>query len=140
MSLNLILILLLSNSFDLNSASTSTPYVRLMEGNFTDELRSIQRCWAFGSYGHFPLTPLFTAVLNSDRYDLYTFKLRYQSFARNPGITETNFPGFTDYINNLSYEDKNYFSVEERAFLMDMESPGLARPGSRLTRTGSRGI
>ena len=55
-----------------------------------------------------------------------TFKLRYQSFSRHQGITEINFPGFTEYINTLAYEDKDYFSMEECAFLMDFESLGPA--------------
>src|SRR5271169_2652948 len=105
--------------------------VKLKEGNFTDEQRSIQRCWAFGSYAHFALTPLFTTVLNSDRYDLFTFKQRHQSFARDQGTTQISFPRFTGYINGLAYEDKTYFSVDERAFLMKVvESPVASLSGS----------
>jgi hypothetical protein len=99
----------------------------LEEGNFLHERSSLRRCTSmFGFYGHFALTPLFTAVWNSDRYDWYTFKLRYQSFSRHQGITEMNYPGFTEYINSLAYEDKDYFSIEECAFLMEFQCPGPA--------------
>jgi len=69
---------------------------------------SLYHCKAkYGHYGCFATCPLLTAVLNSDIYDLEAFKKRVREELR---ISDS---GLADYVNGLTYEDKNYLTVDE---------------------------
>ena len=78
-----------------------------------DKQISLYYCKArYGHYGLFAIYPLRIAVLKADQYD----------FTVNSNILcESYF--FANYFNGLTYEDKDYFSVEEIRFLFQLSAP-----------------
>jgi len=73
----------------------------------------------YGHYGLFTTYPFATAVLNSDAYDLIAFK---HTFERYGGNHRSN-PCFAKYVDRLVYEDKNYFTIDETRFLLQLLAP-----------------
>lgn len=73
----------------------------------------------YGHYGLFATYPLRTAVLNLDAYDLVAF---IRIFERS-GENHSSNPKFAGYVDSLVYEDKNYFTVDEMRFLLQLLAP-----------------
>jgi len=97
------------------------------EGRFHQE-RSLAHCRAeYGRYGIFASMPLHIAVLESEIYDLELFS--------GPIIfldpDEDHEPEPADIINNLTYDNKDYFTVKEIWFLLQLQSGLDSRPFTR---------
>ena len=73
----------------------------------------------YGHYGLFTTYPLRTAVLNSNAYDLVTFT---RTFERSGEDHRSN-PKFEEYVDSLVYENKNYFTIDEIRFLLQLLAP-----------------
>jgi hypothetical protein len=81
---------------------------------------SISHCRAnYGHYGLFSTYPLRTAVVNSDSYDLVTFT----SIFKRSGENHCFDPKLAEYFDSLVYEDKNYFTIAEIRFLLQLLDP-----------------
>lgn len=92
----------------------------LNENNDIAKRISTSHCRAqYGHYGLFATYPLRTAVLNSNAYDLEAFTRTFERF----GEGHRSNPKFVEYVDSLVYEDKNYFTIDEIRFLLQLLSP-----------------
>jgi hypothetical protein len=74
---------------------------------------SLRYClFRYGHYGRFASLPLRTAVLETQTYSLEGFISAAGS--RNPAVSE--------FMNGLTYEGKDYFTIEESRFLVQLFS------------------
>ena len=72
---------------------------------------SLHYClFRYGHYGRFASLPLRTAVLETQTYSLEGFISAARS--RNPAVSE--------FMNGLTYEGKDYFTIEESRFLVQL--------------------
>jgi len=83
---------------------------------------------AYGYYGTFALYPLRTAVLDSCTYDPGTFSRVFSRSGENHCLN----PTLTEYLSTLEYEDKEYFTVDETRFLMNLSAPCLRLSDNRV--------
>ena len=85
-----------------------------------NERISLYNCQTnYGLYGLFATYPLRTAVLNSDMYELIDFEVAFQYSGEN----HRSDPQFANYFDSLTYDDKNYFTVDEIRFLLEISAP-----------------
>ena len=85
-----------------------------------DKRMSLHYCKTnYDLYGLFATYPLRTAVLNSDAYELIDFELAFQYSGEN----HRSDPQFANYFDSLTYDDKNYFTVDEIRFLLEISAP-----------------
>ena len=85
-----------------------------------DKQVSLYYCKAkYGNYGLFATYPLRIAVLKADQYEFPDVE-RKLKYSRANHISD---PEFANYFNGLTYEDKDYFSVEEIRFLFQLSAP-----------------
>src|SRR5271167_77838 len=79
---------------------------------------SIHYCLAnYGVYALFATYPLRTAVLNSDAYtEFRDFELEFEYSGKDLRPNSD----FAKYLDSLAYNDKDYFTIEEIRFLLDM--------------------
>ena len=73
----------------------------------------------YGLYGLFTTYLLCTTVLNSDAYELINFEMGFQYSGEN----HHSDPQFANYFDSLMYDDKNYFTVDEIRFLLEISAP-----------------
>jgi len=114
-------------SGDFGASSFRRPELRLVsikqmlnEHRAIDKEISLYYCKAkYGHYGLFATYTLRIAVLKADQYDFADVerKLKYSP------ANHISDPEFANYFNGLTYEDKNYFSVEEIRFLFQLSAP-----------------
>jgi hypothetical protein len=84
--------------------------------------RSLTHCkGSYGYYGTFALYPLVTANLETFEYDPATFTLSFSLSGEN----HSRDPTLSNYLSGLEYEDKDYFTVNELRFLMQLSAPCL---------------
>jgi hypothetical protein len=63
--------------------------------------------------------PLCTAVVEPDAYQLYDFKNAF----RLSGENRCYDPSPAEFIDGLTYDDKDYFTIEETRFLLQIVDP-----------------
>ena len=92
----------------------------LSEDRDIDQRISTSHCKArYGHYGLFATYPLRMAVQKSHAYDLVAFR---RTFDRS-GQNHRSDPKFAEYVDSLVYEDKNFFTVDEIRFLLQLLAP-----------------
>ena len=85
------------------------------EGSALDQKISRQYCeYHYGRYGVFASLPLLAAVLETQLYSFQDFKRAFESSGEN----HCRNPRLSEFIDGLTYDDKDYFDVEETRFLL----------------------
>lgn len=85
----------------------------LDERSTLDQERSRYSCEVrYGRYGAFASLPLITAVVETQAYSVSALRSASYSLSRKPSLTE--------FINRLTYHGKDYFTVEESLFLLQL--------------------
>ena len=80
-----------------------------------DQRDSLDHCDRYyGRYGLFATLPLRAAVLESQIYDLEDFIASFEY----SGKDHSHDLSLSEFINSLTYDDKDYFTVEETRFLL----------------------
>ena len=88
----------------------------------------------YGHYGVFASLPLLAAVIETQTYSVPEFKSVFQSSDQNHSRNSS----LAEFINNLTYDDKDYFIVEETRFLLQLVK--RCEPGSKnLSREARHG-
>lgn len=87
----------------------------LDERSLSDQTYSLDYCESrYLSYGLFATLPLRTAVVETGVYKLQDFEYAFEWSGENHGC---NLP-LSEFINSLTYDDKDYFTVEETRFML----------------------
>jgi len=87
------------------------------EGSALDQRISRQYCeYHYGRYGVFATLPLLAAVLETQLYSFRDFKSAFESSGEN----HCRNPRLSEFIDGLTYDDKDYFDVEETRFLLKL--------------------
>lgn len=88
-----------------------------MNRSSSREVHSVRYCDTFfGHFGRFATLPLRNAVLASQEFSLGFFKWAYA----NSGADHSSDPDLAAFLAELQYEDKDYFTIEETRFLLEV--------------------
>lgn len=87
------------------------------ERSLSDQRISHEYCEThYGHYGVFASLPLLASVVETQTYSVTGFKSAFQCSGQNHSRNSS----LAEFINNLTYDDKDYFAVEETRFLLQL--------------------